>query len=210
MHPSRSYTFFSSFLPKEESFNSYFSLFWLRFFNVKLRMLCSPSPSRSPHPFYHLYFVFFHFRSPILSYPLCFSSSLKCYCFSWWFFNKQNYLLHFTLVIPSSLKYLSTSSPSFQFSSFIMKFHLSSVGITFGSINCNLLTAYYRWNCFTTIIGSLLFAFKGFKLGSETVLSDKWGEMLAGIKTCEVLWSNDWGEPAVSYQWTGWVWEITG
>ena len=20
----------------------------------------------------------------------------------------------------------------------------------------------------------------------------------------------DWGEPAVSYKWTGWVWEITG
>ena len=25
-----------------------------------------------------------------------------------------------------------------------------------------------------------------------------------------VLWINDRGEPAVSYKWTGWVWEITG
>ena len=28
--------------------------------------------------------------------------------------------------------------------------------------------------------------------------------------TCYLPRNNDWGQPAISFRWTGWVWEITG
>ena len=40
----------------------------------------------------------------------------------------------------------------------------------------------------------------------ECLKCNNWSRALSLVR----MWSYGWGEPAVSYRWTGWVWEIIG